>query len=72
MVTLVPTVVPISNDTNILGEEHYTARDVHDDVLNFVQGMGIFISLLWTLTNNLCSLRTVGFRALSVRVLKSH
>lgn len=47
-------------------------RDVHDGILNFVQDIGIFISLPWKLINNLCSLKTMGFYPVSMQVFKSH
>lgn len=35
-------------------------RDIHNNILDFVQDTGIFVSLSWTLINNLCSSRLWG------------
>lgn len=69
MVTLVPTVIPISNDIYyfrggtlyIYIEMSTMAFSTLSRTQNFVQDIGIFISLSWKLINTLCSLKTMGF-----------
>lgn len=62
LMTTVVTVYQFQVTSFFLGEEHYTLhRDVHNDILNFVQDTRLFLPLPWMLINDLCSLRLWGF-----------
>lgn len=55
------TVVCISNSVSFLGKNiTHLHRDIHNNILDFVQDTGVFVSLSWTLINNLCSPRLWG------------